>query len=140
MKPDNNEREEQGTPFNMAMLYYIRLNRLLDTKDQASLNENVWEWYKCLRAVYRNIRFKIKKPESLEKQFEKVKKALTSTVPGNSLLRNEAQSMIDRRAWTVLDEIDQELMIQMDKQRMIFPKITKLSGLDELEKRYGLNG
>lgn len=126
------------TPFNMAMLFYIRINKLMAIKDQAAIMEDIPGWYKCLRSLYRNIFFKIDKKdrENLEELFEKAKRALR-TKTNSSTLSAQITSICLSNAAEILDDIDSMMMVLMDKKNMIFPNI-KAGGLEELSKRFGL--
>ena len=132
------EETTEDTPFNMAMIYYYRLNQLMLEKDKAAIYNDVQLWYSCLRAMYRNIFFKIDKKErdALETKFKDAESMLKTKSP-NKALQGQIMGMVFDRASKILDEIDSDLMVIMDKKKMIFPKIEG-GGLKKLEKRYNL--
>ena len=55
------EEPGEGTPFNMAMLYYISLRRLIDEKNKAKINNNLQGWFHGLQAIADEIDFKMNK-------------------------------------------------------------------------------
>ena len=136
-----NKKDNPGddTPFNMAMLFYIRLNKLLDEKDQAAMLNDVGTWYNSLRAIYRNIFFKIdkKEKEKLDSMFQSASDILSSHV-NNSAISGQIQAMVVSGAGNILDEIDREIMVIMDKRKMIFPRIDGAIGMEKIRERYGI--
>lgn len=123
--------------FNMAVLYLERLNKRLDERDQTSLVADNFSWYRTLKAIYRNIHFKIledKEYESvnskLNDMFSKAKNLLESS--NNKLMGNIGIS----KAEQTLDELDQYLNDLMYKYNLIFPKKMFETFLDEIEGDY----
>jgi len=122
--PDDQE-PEQETPFNMAMIYYINLNKLIEAKDKAYMDNNLQLWYKGLDRIFNKICFKLTIGEREE----------TDALFINA--RTQFKEDINQVSVT-LRKIDFSLVSFMNKYKMIFPKIDGLRGLDKLYKRYGL--
>ena len=125
----------EGTPFNMAMLFYIRLDKLLTIKAEAAIRGDLFAWYNCLREIYRIISFKIKNPKSFEDKFKAVKNNIE--LRGNRQIR-AGQQLISNRVYDLLDQIDMDLTQIMDKEKMIFPKVHLYHGLDNMKQKLGL--
>jgi hypothetical protein len=122
--PDDQE-PEQETPFNMAMIYYINLNKLIEAKDKAYMDNNLQLWYKGLDRIFNKICFKLTTGEREETD------ALFISA------RKQFKADINQVSF-ILRKIDFSLVAFMAKYKMIFPKIDGLRGLDKLYKRYGL--
>jgi len=122
--PDDQE-PEQETPFNMAMIYYINLNKLIEGKDKAYMDNNLQLWYKGLDRIFNKVCFKLsdQERETTDKLFITAKAQFKEDINQVSV---------------TLREIDFSLVYFMNKYKMIFPKIDGLRGLDKLYKRYGL--
>ena len=133
MKNQNNE--QQDTPYNMAVIFYMALNKLIEHKDEAYINNDNFGWYKGLSAMYRKIIFKLSKAEreNLEKKFKHAQGLLQGTMTKHSML-NQCNTFELTKA---LDEIDKELTIMMGTKHMIFPKLTT-KGLQYINEKYGL--
>jgi len=127
------DKHLQGdTPFNMAMLFYMALNKVWEAKDQAIIDGDLMKWYLCLRAIRNRISFKIDKNEDLDKLFEEALKKIQE-MP----LENIKDSM-DSEAVKKLNEIDIELIKILNKNNMIFPNINVAHGLDKINSLYKL--
>ena len=68
------ENTSEEAPFNMAMMFYFRISKLMEEKDKAAITQNILVWFNCLRAIYRNIKFKLttKEKEDLDAKFSNV--------------------------------------------------------------------
>lgn len=129
----NNSKDlnnEEKVPFNMSMLFYMRLSKTMEIKDSYAIRGDVLGMHRTLSAIYRNVNFVIdkKKSEEIEKKLNSVLGNLSK--PGNP--------MIDRKIEKDLSEIDSLLMIAMHERGMIFPDINTNVGLGKLYDRYGL--
>lgn len=142
----NEENTPEETPFNMAMMYYMSLNRLMDRKDICYIEGDIVGWYKCLHAIFRRIIFKIKKQskkgdfpeyESLKSKFNKAFE-LVSSAPPTRRGSEQFLSLAQNSASNILSEIDEELMLILDKYKMIFPAIENKGGFGNIEKKLGL--
>jgi len=133
----NNPKDQyeaiEETPFNMAVLFYIEVNRIIAKKNDAYVEGDLGRWYRSLKVLYGMVRFRIKQDYS--KEFIKAKMILQSDARGS--LRNQMQSMAASNAEIVLGDIDNKLMLAMDKHHMIFPKIDA-KGLESIRQRYRL--
>jgi len=129
------DAETSDAPFNMAGLYYVRLNELLAARDRASIGQDLKHYYSCLEAIFNNVFFMIKKNEknitNLEKQFKAVHTLLGSNPP-KEVDKRIAEQIRNSNNWSakkILGEIDRELMILMDRHKMIFPRMDTIGGL-----------
>ncbi len=124
---------QQDTPFNMAMMYYIGLNKIIQAKRIACLEDDYVEWYKVLRLLYREISFKFNKSEKTkaDKLFTKSK---------NLLPMLDKSPIFPQQLYHHLDEVDMYLTEIMNKRHMIFPNIDIKGGLKDIGERYGLDG
>lgn len=119
-------KDKGEAPFNMAMLHYINLNKLIELKDKAYIDNDLKGWYKGLDRIYLKIVFKLNEKEvnEIEGLFKGAKNAL------------------DQRRYKeapyILHRIDKLIVIFMDKYKMIFPNILVQGGMDILKSRYGL--
>jgi len=122
---NDQEPEHEETPFNMAMIYYINLNKLIEGKDKAYMDNNLQLWYKGLDRIFNKVCFKLsdQERETTDKLFITAKTQFKEDINQVSV---------------TLRDIDFSLVYFMNKYKMIFPKIDGLRGLDKLYKRYGL--
>lgn len=149
----NNSYEDEGAPFNMAMLYYISLRKLIDQKNLAKINGQIEGWFHGLQAIRDEIDFvitkgvycdkckdKIKNSDNtwLDKKIEDVVKLIGHSDLYDGSLRNQASVIVAAQAPPILRGIDRKLMLIMNKNHMIFPKIEVKGGLDKLRVSYGL--
>jgi hypothetical protein len=118
------EPREEGTKFNMAMLFYINLNHLVELKDAAYMNNDLEAWYKGLDRIFNKVVFKLKlvEEEELLNLFTDAKEEIINKSPAAS---------------ETLHKIDTKLIKLMDVYKMIFPKIELNDGFEKLNKRYG---
>jgi hypothetical protein len=123
---DKKEPEVSATPFNMAMLYYLNLAKLMERKDEAYLINDLEGWFKGLDRIYNKIVFKLnpKEQNDLEGLFK----------GGIIRLKNNRSEEVP----FILHKIDKELVILMNKYGMIFPDIKIVGGLEKLKERYDL--
>ena len=133
-------KPDEDTPFNMAMLFYMRLNSLLEKKDKAATNNDLVGWYSGLRTIYRNIFFKIDKEDrkTLENKFTRAVNLINTPPTNDIFLDAQIRGMANVKIINFLDSIDRELMVLMDKKKMIFPKIDIKGGLSDLYAKYKL--
>jgi hypothetical protein len=137
-----NQTQEGDAPFNMAMLFYFRLNELLSAKDKASIMGDLNAYYACLRSVFNNVYFHIrtdKNTENIRVKLDKVQNWLSGSLPKDPNVRLQAQSISFWESRKLLDEIDRELIILLDKKKMIFPRIEATQGMDAVRKKLGLD-
>lgn len=113
------------TPFNMAMIYYVNLNKLIEAKDRAYMSNDLQSWYKGLDRIFNKICFKLTEEEREETD------ALFSSA------RKQFKEDINQVSF-ILRKIDFMLVGFMNRYKMIFPNIKNLGGLDRLNKRYNL--
>lgn len=134
----NNYNNFKETPFNMALLFYINLNKLIEIKNMSYLQNNTYSWYKSLKTIYRTIIFKIDKTDisDLDGKFLEVENMFNKTVP--NMLQAQYHNISERKIIRILDTIDRDLMKIMDKKKMIFPDMDLKDGLAHLHKKYGL--
>lgn len=129
-------------PFNMAMMFYFRLNDLLREKDRAAIGNDIRHYFQCLIAVYNNVFFQIKKEKDalkiIDKGFKEAENMLTGPLPSDKRLAAQYEN---QRLWfarKTLMEVDKQLMVVMDEKKMIFPRIETSFGLEKLQETYGL--
>ena len=124
--------------FNMAMMFYISLNKLIESKDNHYINDDVKNYYKALRAIKRKISFKLSKKEmsDLNEAFDEAKDILET--PVDRRVSNQMTVIILSDALKKLEGIDERLTQLMDSYKMIFPNIDTRMGFDKLYKKYGL--
>lgn len=123
-KEESAEAPREETKFNMAMLFYINLNRLVELKDAAYMNNDLEAWYKCLDRIFNKLVFKLKleEEEELNALFLVARNEITGKGSG---------------ATETLHKIDTKLIKLMNLYKMIFPKISIESGFEKLASRYG---
>jgi hypothetical protein len=107
-------------PFNMAMGFYIHLLDLIKRKDEAYLSDDLNGWYKGLDRIFYRIIFMLDNDERI-----KIKGLLNAVV-----------DVLDPKK---LKDIDEELVLLMDKYKMIFPRIDGVQGFDKIRKRFNLD-
>ena len=129
------KKDLEQTPYNMAFMYYISLNKLVEHKDARYLENDLGGWYKGLRAIYRKIIFKLNKDERsrADEMFKKVESLFNAPTNLTQKYKKNNSFIVSQK----LDHIDQELTILMDKKNMIFPK-GMYKGLDYLYRKYDL--
>jgi len=110
-------------PFNFSLFYYISLNKLIDSKDQAYINNDFEAYYKNLDRIYYRVCFKLR-PEERSKIEDKLSQA-------RSLIYNQSLG----KASDLLHELDREIIILMDRYKMIFPR-GAAKGFEALKNRY----
>jgi len=128
-------------PFNMAMMFYFRINELLSAKDKAAISNDMRSYCACLKAVFNNIYFQIREEEDVTKIKEDLalaQKIISSALPQDQRLAAQTIMMNNAEAKSILDEVDMKLMVIMDKKKMIFPRIQTTQGLSALRDRLGL--
>lgn len=134
--------QEGDAPFNMAMMFYFRINELLSAKDRAAISNNIKGYHACLKAVFNNVYFQIKKEEGvkeIKEGLDRAYKILCCPLPSDQRLAMQTQSMNESEAKIILDDIDMCLMVIMDNKKMIFPRIETTQGIQALRARMGLS-
>ena len=140
-------RIDEDTPFNMAMLYYLSLVKMLDKKDQAAINNDLIGWYRGLKAIYRRVSFKLDSKKETDKndihflneKFIEAYNLIYSDRSRNNKVAAQVDNIIFIKAPEILDEIDVKLWEIMDRYKMIFPNINTTGGLAGLAASYGLS-
>ena len=135
------KKDGGDAPFNMAMLYYMRLSEILNAKDRAALNHDLLGWYSALKQIYSNIYWNIKKEDlikDMDVEFAKALKYLSTEYPTNRRCANGMQNLVNARLRVVLEKIDRDIMILLDSKKMIFPRIDQVVGLDKIREQYKL--
>lgn len=128
--PLKQQDQEENVPFNMSMLFYLRLSKIMEFKDNSAINGNFQDWHRSLCAIYRNVRFVIAETKSkpISVILDKAKNAL-------SLKLNPAViSNLEKD----LSEADELLLEAMNDKGMIFPDIKTTVGLGALRARYDI--
>lgn len=123
---------QEDAPFNMSMMFYISLNRLIELKQDAYINSDLMNWYIALRATYIKVQFKMAKSEK-----EKIKDMLNRA--RNRMRLGLQNRIVSINVSELLEDIDMDITDVMDKRKMIFPAID-LNKMGDLLKRYGLDG
>lgn len=123
---DWNGQDEGGqdAPFNFSLLFYMGLNKLLDSKDDAYMRNDVQAWFKNIDRIFTRISFKLKPEEhgDIKKELDSARK---------KILDNQDCSEELHRA-------DLLIIKYMDRYKMIFPRIDKNVGLNKIRSRYQL--
>ena len=124
----SDDKDKGGdAPFNMAMLFYFNLNKMIEKKDEAYLNNNLEDWYKGLNRIFTKIVFKISEGEEKELKIY--------FFSARYQLENKGALAVE-----ILHKIDNKLIKLMNRYKMIFPKIEGGQGLEGLRKKYKLGG
>lgn len=137
----NEKNAPEDAPFNMAMMFYYRINDLMKEKDKAYIVRNIPLWFRALKALYKNISFKIKDQEQrgvLLEMFAKAEEQIKTQV-NNKNLGPQISAITMNEAEKILDSIDVEIMQILDEHKMIFPRIELNGGLEQYAKKMGLN-
>lgn len=116
---------DRDAPFNMAMLYYLNLIKMIEKKDEEFSNNSLAGWYKCLNRIFTKIVFKLKAEE--ERELSIMFSSAKYHIEHNNPLSKE-----------ILHRIDIRLMKLMDRYKMIFPNIDISKGLKKLSDKYKL--
>jgi len=133
---------EGDAPFNMAMMFYFRINELLSAKDRAAIGNDVKSYASCLKAVFNNVYFQIKDEDSVQEikdGLDRAMRIINCPLPQDQRLAMQTIAMNNSEAKGILDDIDMKLMIIMDKKKMIFPRIEVTQGIKALRDKMGLN-
>lgn len=134
--------QEGDAPFNMAMMFYFRINELLSAKDRAAIGNDVRAYASCLKAVFNNVYFQIKDEKDTPKikdGLDRAMRILACPLPQDQRLAMQTMAMNNTEAKTILDDIDMKLMVIMDKKKMIFPRIEVTQGIAAMRARMGLD-
>jgi len=134
MKYQQNTNDE-NRPWNMAIVFLLRINERLDERDKAACIGDLISWYRINRSIYRNIIFKFREleqqmPEEKEliELFNAVKNLLQGRTNDASIQKNQI-SICEVK----LDEIDMLLNNLLYRFELIFPKRDRRS----IEEIYG---
>lgn len=127
-------------PFNMAQLFYYRLNELMAHKTRAKLYGDLKDWFGALVEIHTQISFKLNKTENdkIIADMKKIRQYLYSPMPNNKKSARQLYGMICEKCTGWLDELDRHLMHKMDVHKMIFPRIDTRSPMDTLRDDMGL--
>lgn len=139
---DQLARSGDDAPFNMAQIFYIRLNELSGYKTRMRVGGDLAGWYQALEEIHTQISFKLtkKQNEDLEKQLKKIKKYLDSPMPPNRRIASQMQGMIEARVYGWLQAVDREVMRYMELHKMIFPRIETRTPMQQMRDSLGLGG
>ena len=123
------------TPFNMAMLYYMELQRLMQIKHKAMLEDDLPLAYECLEEMYTMVSFKLnkKETESMDKDIKELKKIVPKVNLPDNIMASIKSKFKDK-----VRVIDRAMLKHMDKYKMIFPRIEMRGGLENFQKKLGL--
>lgn len=123
---EDKDRDIEDTPFNMAMLFYLNLNKMIERKDEAYLLNDMDNWFKGLNRIFTKIVFKLDVDEEklLTVYFSSAKFHIQNN---NFVLASE-----------ILHRIDVKLINLMNRYKMIFPKIDTRKGLQKIKDKYKL--
>ena len=138
MQQQQHQHTDDSPRWNMAWLYYMELSRLISTKNDASRTFDVLMWYSELRTIWRFTSFKIDKNNNLKIKFDEIQNLVFPHVQLNSGVGKQVVNLSRTKAHDLLDELDQELMVRLDRCNMIFPNIELNTGFDNIRKRYNL--
>jgi len=133
------EQTIEDAPFNMALMFYISLNKLMEARDRACIMGDIRSWFRCSHRIYLRVRFKFNPDE--RKKFDgeiwRAKSSISSNTRNNGLIAVQINNLVTNNVSDALDQFDSGLMETMHKYKMIFPRI-EASGVAALLKRYGL--
>jgi len=120
-------------PFNMAVLFLERINVRCNEKDVMSENGNMIGFYRSLRAIYRNIVFKLSEEDIkvLSDLFLKAEGLLSSDGRNNQIAAINITT-----AEKQLDKVDIELTKLMFKYDLIFPRNDPLDIVKQVRSNY----
>lgn len=135
--------QEGDAPFNMASLFYIRLNEILAQKDKAAMSNDLVSYYYCLDAIYNNIFFKIENDDRTKKIRADLDKAfgLISIIPPkgvDSVSFSALAKNNSKEARMLLSDVDRVITQLMDGRKMIFPRMPGSFGIKGLRDKLGL--
>jgi len=135
------EIEKEAVPFNMAMLYYLGLNKILERKDSLAAIGDFQGWHRALKALYRRAKFKFDKEErkKIDDLFKKVEPNFNVAMSKSDRLNSQLITVNHSVAEPILEEIDTELWDLLHAYSMIFPKIQGYGSLEDIDKRFGFD-
>lgn len=125
---------EEGTPFNMAMLYYLQINKAMDNFSVAIVSGDLDIAYEWLNEMFSKASVKFKPDE--RKSFEKRIKSLS-----NRLYMLSKSSSSEHQVRSIRDDmrtIDRDLKGYMLKYKMLFPDIQIKDGFKKIRDSYGI--
>lgn len=126
---EEKKQDQEETPFNMAMLFYYNLNKLVEKKDEAYINNDLEAWFKGLNCIYNKIVFKLSDEEE----------ELLNQLFAWAMYKIENRGKVNGYAPAfILHKIDFSLIKLMNKYKMIFPKIEVHRGVSRLRDKYKL--
>jgi hypothetical protein len=104
---DYYSKEEEGSIFNMALAVLKRIDNYLNLIAKASIMKDTVTWYLTLRALFREISFKLTETEQKEINdlFEKI----------------DVKYLNDKRTLPKLEDIDMKLRYYMNKYHLLMP-------------------
>ena len=138
--------QDLETSWNMAMMFYMSLIKLIDRKDIAAINNDLIGWYRGLKAIYRRIRFKLIKDKKkghadikfFSVEFKKAYNIIFAERTMNRSVAQQVEALVNTNAPDILDDIDMRLWEAMDRYSMVFPSIEIKGGLKALAESYGI--
>lgn len=135
------DKGQGDAPFNMAQLYYYRLNELMACKSRAKLYGDLNDFYACLQEIHTQISFKLTQDDNKKilEDLAKIRKYLYSPMPRNKNAARQMSAIISGKCTGWLEELDRELMLQLERHKMIFPRIDVRSPMQTLREDMGLN-
>lgn len=124
---------EEGTPFNMAMLFFVEVHETRTKKTAAMLDNDMGRVYDCLQELLTLAMAKIKKKEESVIKTS-LKKAKYWFDKAEEKPEQRLESL--KKCKDCLRDADRDLIRYMNKYHMIFPNIKTLGGLDSVRKQY----
>lgn len=134
------DRQQGDAPFNMAQLFYFRLNELLSLKSRSKICGDLEGWYSALAEIHTQISFKLneKQNKKIIGDLQKIRKYLNTPMPVNKKAAAQLCGIVGNRVTAWLDDLDREMMHFMDVHKMIFPRIETRMPMDKLRDDYGI--
>lgn len=129
----------EEAPFNMALMFYISLSKLMELRDRASIMGDIGSWFRCSHRIYLRVRFKFNNEEKkrYDDMIKDAKNLLKSNAGNSGSVAAQINNLVINNVTEKLDIFDSELMETMHRYKMIFPRI-EASGLKKLLERYHL--
>lgn len=138
--PAKLNRGEDDAPFNMAQLYYFRLNELLALKSKCKIYGETIGWFEAITEIYTQICFKLSDKENtdLDARLKTIRQYINTPGCINKKTNAQVQAIVGNRTGILLGELDRDVMRLMNKYKMIFPRIDTRTPMNKLRDDYGL--